>query len=389
MANIFHALVLNFHQPAGNLEHLLETQQWEAKQILFAMDRMPRSTWPYEDIARIHLSLSGTLLETLADPGFQERVYGIVKCGDLLWYLQNEKIFQILGTGYYHPVLPLIPHEDREEHVQRWLGVARHLFGRHHFSGFWPPEMGFCMEMIPLLKRMGYRYVLVDSEHVEPLTPMHWEEIRFRPHIAEYGGQEITVVVRDRKLSDAQEAGADHGWFMWEVHERTKHCRFPPLVTTCSDGDNGGWFRNISDKGNFWGVLYQPLLEWVRRGETEIRPIFIDDYLNQFGAHGRVQVRTGAWNTGWHHGIGFLQWTGSSAQKDALHRAAETSRAINALRSRASKHRNPPDFSHRLENAHWRLLRAETSCNFFWGEDWVHRAHQDIDAAWESLRQIS
>jgi alpha-amylase/alpha-mannosidase (GH57 family) len=389
MANIFHALVLNFHQPAGNLEHLIQTQEWEAKQILFALDRMPRSMWPYEDIARIHVSLSGTLLETLSSPGFQERVYGIVKCGDLLWYLQNEKIFKILGTGYYHPVLPLIPEEDRQEHLQRWLGIARHLFWREHFSGFWPPEMGFCMEMIPLLKRMGYRYVLVDSDHVEPLTPMSWEEIRFQPHIAEYGGEEIIVVVRDRELSEAQEAGADHGWFMWEVHERAKHCQFPPLVTTCSDGDNGGWFRNISDKGNFWGVLYRPMLEWVRRGETEIRPIFIDDYLTQFGAHGRVHVRTGAWNTGWHHGIGFLQWTGSTAQKDALRRAAETSQAINAMRARAAEHGKPPDFFWRLENAHWRLLRAETSCNFFWGEDWVNRCHQDIDAAWDSLRQLS
>ena len=172
MSNIFHALVLNFHQPAGNMEHLLQTQEWEAKQILFALDRMPRTAWPYEDIARIHVALSGTLLETLSDPKFQERVYGIVKCGDLLWYLQNDKIFRILGTGYYHPVLPLIPEEDRQEHLQRWLGIARHLFWRDDFCGFWPPEMGFSMEMIPLLKRMGYRYVLVDSDHVEPLETL-------------------------------------------------------------------------------------------------------------------------------------------------------------------------------------------------------------------------
>src|SRR4029453_14702505 len=149
MSNIFHALVLNFHQPAGNLEHLLENREWEAKEILFALDRMPRSVWAYEDIARVHVSLSGTLLETLSSPGFQERVYGIVKGGDLLWHLQNQKVFEILGTAYYHPVLPLIPQDDWEEQLIRWRGIARHLFWRDQFSGFWPPEMGFCMEMIP------------------------------------------------------------------------------------------------------------------------------------------------------------------------------------------------------------------------------------------------
>ena len=172
MNSVFHALVLNLHQPSGNLEELLATQEWEAHQILLALDRMPRSLWPYEDVARVHLSLSGTLLETLANPDFQRRVYGTVKCGDLLWHLQNENIFHVLGTAYYHPVLPLIPADDREEQMARWQGIGRHLFWREQFPGFWPPEMGFSMELIPLLRRLGYRCVLVDSEHVEPLDPM-------------------------------------------------------------------------------------------------------------------------------------------------------------------------------------------------------------------------
>jgi hypothetical protein len=41
-----------------------------------------------------------------------------------------------------------------------------------------------------------------------------------------------------------------------------------------------------------------------------------------------------------------------------------------------------------LEEANWRLLRAETSCNFYWGEDWVHRAHNDLDGAEATLRKF-
>jgi alpha-amylase/alpha-mannosidase (GH57 family) len=81
MREIHHALVLNMHQPPSNLDRLLETNEWEAKEILFAYDRMPRALWNYQDIARVHLSLSGTLLETLSNPSFQERAYGIVDCG--------------------------------------------------------------------------------------------------------------------------------------------------------------------------------------------------------------------------------------------------------------------------------------------------------------------
>jgi alpha-amylase/alpha-mannosidase (GH57 family) len=388
MPETFHALVLNLHQPAGNLEGLLAHKEWEAKEILFALDRIPRSLWDYEDIARVHLSLSGTLLETLSNEEFQRRVYGIVDCGSLLWRLQNERVLQILGTGYYHPVLPLVPRDDWDQQLERWLGIGRHLFWRSHFPGFWPPEMAFTMEMIPLLKRLGYRYVLVDSEHVEPVTPMRWEELRYRPHIAQFGGEEIVVVVRDRELSDAQEAGMEFEWFAREVQDRARWCDFPALVTTCTDGENGGWFRNISPEANFWGYFYQTYMERVRAGDSPMRPTFITDYLDRYGAHGVVNVRTGAWNTGWHHGRDFVQWTGSQDQKDALARVAEVSRAVNDVRVQAGDAwAGDPELDRELEGAVWHLLRAETSDNFFWGEAWVPRAYGDLDAALAHLER--
>jgi 4-alpha-glucanotransferase len=201
MQSVSHALVLNLHQPADNLEDLLTHRDWEAREILYAMDRIPRFLWDFEDVGRVHLSLSGTLLETLSRPEFQRRGYGIVDCGSLLWYLQNPRIIRILGTAYYHAVLPLIPPQDREEQLSRWLGIGRHLFSRSAFPGFWPPEMGFSMELIPLLKRAGYRYALVDSAYLEPQSPMRWEELRYRPHLARCGSQEFVIVVRDREHS--------------------------------------------------------------------------------------------------------------------------------------------------------------------------------------------
>ncbi len=386
---VHHALVLNLHQPPGNLQHLLEHRTWEAKEILFALDRIPRSLWGHESLARVHLSLSGTLLETLSDPEFQQRVYGMVDCGSLLWQFQNQELFEVLGTGYYHPVLPLIPEPDRKEHLQRWLGIARHLLWRPRFQGFWPPEMAFSMELIPLLRASGYRYVLVDSEHVEPVTGMSWQALRYRPHVARFGGEEITVIVRDRELSDAQESGMEVGWFLSEVAERTKWCDFAPLVTTCTDGENGGWFRNVTEGANFWSAFYLPLLDRVRNGDAGISPTFISDYLNVHGAHGEVRVRTGAWNTGWHHGRDFTQWTGSEAQKSALRAFALVSKAVHDTRWQAGEQgiTDGPRAA-AIEDALWHLLRAETSCNLYWGEDWVPRAESDLEAARTALTGI-
>lgn len=382
MTTVYHALVLNLHQPPGNLEQLLGENPWEAQEILYAYDRIARSLWEFEDVGRVHLSVSGTLLETLSKPEFQQRVYGIVDCGSLLWHLQNRKIIEILGTAYYHPVLPLIPEADREEHLNRWLDIAGHVFWRKNFNGFWPPEMGFAMELIPLLQAAGYRYVIVDSEHVEPLNAMKWEELRYRPHIARYQGSEIVVIVRDRELSDAQLAGMEFGWFVREVRERTQWCDFEPLVTTCTDGENGGWFRNTTEGSNFWSCFYRELMEQARAGSA-IQPVFISDYLDRNGVHGEVTIREGAWNTGWHHGHDFLQWTGSQMQKDAVARVREVSSAVHGALQREPADENS---RHAVNEAHWRLLRAETSCNFYWGEAWVHRCHEDLDAALAALK---
>lgn len=386
---IHHALVLNLHQPSGNLDDMLldPAHEWQAKECLYAYDRIPRAIAGWEDVARVHVSMSGTLLEALADPDFQARVYGTVKCGDLLWNYRSPAM-TILGTGYYHPVFPLIPEADRDEHVQRWLGLARHLFDRN-FSGFWPPEMGFSLEMIPLLRRAGYRYVTVDAEHIVPITPMKWEEIRYRPHIAKYGDDEIIVIPRDRELSIAQENGLETDWFIEEVNERTKFCDFEPLVCTATDGDNGGWFRNVRWGSNFWGAFYHPLLHKVRHGETNVRPVAIDEYLDRHGAHGHVIVRTGAWNTGFHHGIGFVQWTGSQIQRDAWARLAGVSKRIHDARWEAGLRHASPRKKQLIEEAMWRLLRAETSCHFFWGEAWIHRAHAGMDDALHRLEIAS
>jgi hypothetical protein len=99
---------------------------------------------------------------------------------------------------------------------------------------------------------------------------MTWPELRYRPHIARHGGEEIVVVVRDRELSDAQESGMELDWFLAEVAERTRWCDFEPLVTTATDGENGGWFRNVTEGANYWSAFYLPWLERIRDGAANL-----------------------------------------------------------------------------------------------------------------------
>ena len=394
MKPVFHALGLHFHQPLGNLAELdrSEKERWEARQILWCYDRPTRLVEGWEDVARLHFSFSGTLLKQFEDQGVAETFAGVANIPEIVERYRRGP-FEITGSGLYHPVYPLTPEADWDDQTGWWLGLGRHLFGRGRFQGFWPPEMGFCMEMIPMLARHGYRYVLVDSMYIKPRRPMRWEEIRYQPHIARFGGAEIIVIPRDRELSDAQLSGMEPGWFENEVVQRTRWCDFPALVTTWTDGDNGGWFRTTNLDSGFWGRFMMPTLQRARAGELAYRPIHIPEFLDRFPVTSEVDVHRGAWNTGDHWGGDFTQWTGSLLQKrgwDELrnasayyHRlAGEVARAGGGVRD-AERTRGL------VAEAHDCILRAETSCNFYWGSAWVGRSFEDIERAYRLLDEAA
>jgi len=385
MAEVYHALGLHLHQPLGNLLALHNSdQRWEARQILWCYDRPTRMLEGYEDVARLHMSFSGTLLKQLEDPGVRQTFGDIVDIEDFLNRYRRSNI-EFAGSGLYHPVYPLCPPADWDAQTEWWLGLGRHLLGRQNFAGFWPPEMGFCMEMIPMLKRHGYQYVLVDSIFIKPKREMRWEELRYRPYLARYGGAEIVVVPRDRELSNAQLSGLDPGWFQHEIYHRTKHCDFPALVTTWTDGENGGWFRRTDVEGGFWGYFYRPILERFRAGTLGFTPIHISDYLHRFPPTEEVEVHRGAWNTEHHWGGDFTQWTGSLLQKrgwDEVRRASDyywkVKEEFDAEQESAN---NREEARNLIRRAFDHLLVAETSCNFYWGSRWVHRSFDDLEQA--------
>ncbi len=389
MAEIYHALGLNMHQPLGNLLALHNSdERWEARLILWCYDRPTRMLEGYEDIARLHMSFSGTLLKQFEDPAIRETFHDVVDIEDFLNRYRRSNI-EFVGSGLYHPVYPLTPQSDWDAQTSWWIGLGRHLLGRERFQGFWPPEMGFCMEMIPMLKRHGYKYVLVDSWYIKPKREMRWEEIRYRPYIARFGGEEIIVVPRDRELSDAQESGLDPGWFQHEIYERTKWCDFPALVTTWTDGENGGWFRTIHVESGFWGYFYRTILNRYREGTLGFTPIHISEYIEKYPPSEEVEVHRGAWNTGHHWGGDFAQWTGSLLQKKGWDEVRNCSAYYQKVKrvfdEKSHAVSNPEEARHLITAAYDRILVAETSCNFYWGSRWVHRSFDDLERAYHLL----
>jgi hypothetical protein len=199
----------------------------------------------------------------------------------------------------------------------------------------------------------------------------------FRPYLACHEGVCISVIPRDRDVSNAQESGLDASWF---AHEVTHRCRFsarpqgPRLVTTWSDGENGGWFRQMHEGSGFFGHYLSPYMEHVRGGEYPIRPVSLSAYLQKHSPSATAQVQTGAWNVGSTSGYDFSQWAGSEAQRKAAETVRTLSRRWWSLAGRQAGLGGAA--VGRLAEARRLILESETSCYLFWGDDWLPKLYQ-------------
>jgi alpha-amylase/alpha-mannosidase (GH57 family) len=96
-------------------------------------------------------------------------------------------------------------------------------------------------------------------------------------------------------------------------------------------------------------------------------------------------------DTGHHWGGDFTQWTGSLLQKRGFDEIRSASAFYHRTKrdwERAAPLMSEPEAARELiHQAYDRLLNAETSCNFFWGSSWVHRAFDEIEQCYFLLDQ--
>jgi 4-alpha-glucanotransferase len=378
MAEIYHALGLHMHQPPDNLKLLIDDNEWEAQQIIHSYERAARYAHKFRGKGCLNVGFSGVLLEQFQDPYIVDEYRKFVDIPEMLSLYRTAGNIEIIGMGYYHPIFPLIPTEDWKAHLMKGREIAEEIFGKAP-KGFWPSEMAFSMEMIPALKAAGYDYVVVDHVHVTPEKETERPDF-FKPYLAEFEGVAITVVPRNRDISNAQESGMDPKWFNNEVAHKIKESPSDNqnrLVTTWSDGENGGWFRQMDDNSGFFGHFFAPFIETIQSGETTIKSIKISDFLEKHPASEKASVKTGAWNVASTSGYDFSQWAGSGSQKKAIEDLFSVSKRYWELKK--TENSLTDERKKKLKQARKILLEAETSCYLFWGDAWIPKLYEKLE----------
>ena len=138
--------------------------------------------------------------------------------------LADRGQIELTTSPFYHPILPLVidsdvsrrarpdlplpprfqATEDAAQHIQKAMQLHQEVFG-HAPTGMWPSEGSVSPELIPLVQRAGVQWMATDEGVLARSLGASWhrQTMLYQPYRVGEPGQEISMVFRDRELSDA------------------------------------------------------------------------------------------------------------------------------------------------------------------------------------------
>jgi 4-alpha-glucanotransferase len=183
MPERFHlVLLIHAHQPCGNFGHVLE-KAFQDSYLPFVelLEKHPG----------VHMGLhySGPLLTWIEEhrPEYFTRLRALVGSGQV----------ELIGGGFYEPILVSIPPEDQREQITRLAAYLEKHFG-HRPTGAWIAERVWEPQLPSALGAAAVSYTLVDDIHF--LSAGFEPEELFGAYIAEDRGQSVWLFPGQKAL---------------------------------------------------------------------------------------------------------------------------------------------------------------------------------------------
>lgn len=293
---------------------------------------------------------------------------------------------ELTTTPFYHPILPLLvdtelarralPHlpplprlqalDDADAQIKKAVAYHGRLFGQEP-RGLWPSEGSICPEIVPLLRKSSIEWFASDEGNLQRSLAMQhegWDRMGmlYRPYRVGRDGEEVSIVFRDRDLSDA---------FGFAYHKTLGHLavddamgRFRQivqqaygdhvLIPVILDGENP-WEHYYQGGEEFLTLLYQRLSqgELNADGRHEVTTTTMGRAIQAFPSPRKLhELHTGSWINS-----DFRIWIGHAEDRQAWELLAHTRQRLVDV---------TPTLPPEQAQAAWEELYAAEGSDWFW-----------------------
>ncbi len=367
--------------------------------------------------AGLSTSWSGTLIEQLersaelgrCDGRFSGWNLALSEMASAKTALGNPRL-AFSAFGFYHPLMPLIPHRDIVRNIQRHRELIERVFGVEASRVLFPPETAFHVRMIPALVEAGVEAVIYDSIHrfracrdypyagieegmlppnpadqvnppVDDWLQLHniWAASKISPSLLrpEYVGYEdadgelhkLIAIPAERYIGNEDARGGfgalQYPDVLGQLYQRIVETgsfdpEHPPFFLLHSDGDNHG-----GGADSYYHHNTGQLVDWLKR-DPRFELTTAEDYLQRFppDPHQVAHIEPGSWAGADNGDSQFMKWFSRYDQPyspDLNSWAVLTAfqDLVHTLEDSAPEH---PALAEVVRL----LLTAETSCYWYW-----------------------
>ena len=384
-------------------------------------DFIPAAVRQYVDGGLPHAGLStswsGSLIEQLDRCGDEGLCGGrfagwnsaLRQLAGATTHLGNPRI-AFSAFGFFHPLMPLIPHQDIVRQIHWHRDLIQRAFGVAASRVLFPPETAFHARIIPALVEAGVTAVVYDSIHrfracrdypyagigegmlppnaAEQVNPPVddwlqmrniWAGSRISPRLLkpEYVGYEdpdgklhqIIAVPAERYIGNEDARGGfgalQYADVLGQVHDRVVATggydpAHPPFFLLHSDGDNHG-----GGADSYYHHNTSRLVEWLRQ-DSRFELTTVEDYLQRFPPDPTqvCHIEPGSWAGADNGDPQFMKWFSRYDQPYSpdLNSWAVLTAFQNAVHTLEYSEPGHPELAEAIRL----LLTAETSCYWYW-----------------------
>ncbi len=239
---------------------------------------------------------------------------------------------EVILSPFYHPILPLlyssqiareanirsaVPKtifsypQDAEAQVSTAIAYYKEKFGAMPV-GMWPSEESVCEHIVPMLIKSGIKWIVTDEAILFKSLRSKKRDTRliYKPHLLKRKDGQITIIFRDRNLSDligfeyhhypkAEDAANDFMKHLENIHNAFKGQ--DPFVAVALDGENA-WEYYRNDGHDFLEALYKKFSEC-----PFLKCVTVGEYLREHPAKSNIKhLAAGSWIFG-----DFGKWMGN------------------------------------------------------------------------------